>query len=97
MILKTKWLIVVVILASMAATFVLSNLAVQEKWDIRQQIAQAEQKLRRACADGANIVFTFLIFAPAEAIVLTTFWFVLLLKLFPAGKKCPSDPAKKLE
>ena len=85
--LRTKWLVALGIIASLACTYELSNLAVQTKWRIRQQIAVTEEEQEYATADGANLVFTAFLFAPVEATVMTGLWFVILLKLVPNRTK----------
>lgn len=73
--LKKRYVTVVAIALSLSFTYAFSNLAVVEKWKIRAQTAITERQQEAATADGANKVFTRLIFAPLEAVFLTGFWF----------------------
>ena len=63
--------------ASLVATYLLCNLAVQAKWETRWRIAQTEEEQRYATADGANLVFTAFIIGPFEAILYTSIWGVV--------------------
>jgi amino acid transporter len=87
MLLATFWrrksLLILGILISLAATYILCNISVQEKWDTRMQIAQTEEESKYATADGANIVFTVYITGPFEAILHTSFWGILGWKVWP--------------
>ena len=69
-----RWDLVVGTVVSLASTYTLSNLAVQEKWRIRNEIAVTAEELAYATADGANLVFTLFLIAPLEAILLTLLW-----------------------
>ena len=71
---KRRLDLVIGIAISLATTYALSNLAVQEKWRIRNKIATTAAEQAYATADGANIVFTLFFIAPIEAIVLTWLW-----------------------
>ena len=84
---RRRWELVLGVLLSLAATFALSNLVVSEKWEIRNQIAVTTAEQAYATADGANLVFTLLVFAPLEAIVLTTLWGVLGWRLWPRARR----------
>lgn len=75
------------ILFSLSATFVLSNMAVSEKWEIRREIAVTDDEMDRASADGANLAFTLLVFAPLEAVVFTTIWGVIGWRFGPRARK----------
>jgi hypothetical protein len=61
-------------LLSVSSTYLLSNLAVQTKWRIRNEIAVTDEERVYATADGANLVFTAFFFAPAEAVIYTLGW-----------------------
>ena len=74
---RRKSILVVGILLSLSATYVLCNAAVQEKWRIRFESAKTEQELERASADGANLVFTAILIAPLESVAYTTLWSVI--------------------
>ena len=74
---RRRSILVVGILLSLASTYFLCNAAVQEKWRIRFDNAKTEQELERASADGANLVFTALFFAPFESVAYTTLWSVV--------------------
>lgn len=62
------------VVASLVATYLLSNLAVQEKWETRYRIATTEEEHRYAAADGGNLVGALLIIGPFEAILYTSIW-----------------------
>lgn len=72
---RKRYVTVVAIAISLSFTYAFSNLAVLEKWKMRAQTAITEQQQEAAMADGANNVFTLIIFAPLEAVVFTWFWF----------------------
>ena len=74
---QRKSILVVGILLSLSATYLLCNVAVQEKWRIRFESAVTEQELEKASADGANLVFTAILIAPFESTVYTTLWSVI--------------------
>ena len=59
---------------SILATFMLSILAVDRKWSIRLSPEVTPQELEYATTDGANMAFTLLVFAPAEAVLFTLLW-----------------------
>jgi hypothetical protein len=61
-------------LASILATFVFSILAVERKWSIRLSEAVTPEELEYATTDGANMAFTLLFLAPAEAVFFTLVW-----------------------
>lgn len=44
---------------------------------MRFESAKTEQEFEQASADGANLVFTALFFAPFEAIAYTSVWSVI--------------------
>ena len=67
---------------SVVLTYAFSNLAIIEKWNIRQTAAVTEQQLEAATADGANKVFTLYLFAPVEAVFLTWFWYWMSRKVW---------------
>ena len=67
--------IIMAIITSLCLTYVLSNLAVIEKWDQRIEEAGTEEQLEAATADGANKVFTLYVFAPIEAAFFTGLWY----------------------
>ncbi|MDB5336352.1 MAG: hypothetical protein JWN70_1971 [Planctomycetaceae bacterium] len=71
----------VAVVGSLIATYQLGNLAVQKKWEIRNRTAVTEIEKVRATADGANLVFTAILIAPVQAVVLTFFgsWVGLIL------------------
>lgn len=70
-----RYITVIAIAISLISTYMLSNLAVIEKWNIRVQTAITEQQQEAAMADGANKVFTRIFFAPLGAVFVTWFWF----------------------
>ncbi len=71
----------VAVVVSLIATYQLGNLAVQKKWEIRNRTAVTEIEKVNATADGGNLVFTAILIAPVQAIVLTFFgaWLGLVL------------------
>ena len=79
-----RWDVIIGIGVSLATTYTLSNLAVQEKWRIRNEIAVTPEEVAYATADGANLVFTFLLIAPVEAIVLTWLWGLVGWRCWPS-------------
>jgi len=74
---QRRWILILGILLSLSATYFLCNFSVQEKWRIRFESAKTEQEIERASVDGANLVFTLLVFAPAEAVTYTGLWAVV--------------------
>jgi uncharacterized membrane protein len=85
--LKEKRIFVAGAVVSLVATYTLCNLAVQEKWQTRVEIAKTENQLEAATADGANTVFTAYLFAPLEAVLYTWFWGYIGRKAWPVLKK----------
>jgi hypothetical protein len=71
---KSKPLFLAGIIISILFTYVLCNLAVHEKWRIRNQVAVTEQEKEYATADGANLVFTAFAISPLEALGYTALW-----------------------
>lgn len=74
---RNKKLLVLGAIISLIATYTLCNLAVKEKWEVRNEMAQTTLEHEYATADGANLVFTAFFIAPFEAIVYTLFWSIL--------------------
>ena len=74
---QRRWVLVLGIVFSLSATYVLCNVAAQKKWDIRIENAKTDQELEAATADGANIVFTAFLFAPLESVTYTWLWSVV--------------------
>lgn len=72
---------------SLSVTYLLCNLAVQEKWHTRLELAKTETQLAAATRDGANLVFTAYISGPLEAMVYTWFWGSMGRKAWPILKK----------
>lgn len=62
------------IICSLIATFLLCNLAVDLKWKIRRATAITAFEKDRASNDGGNRIFTAILVAPLEAVILTAFW-----------------------
>lgn len=75
------------VLVSLALTYWLCNIAVQEKWRTRFEMAKTEQQIQVATTDGANIVFTAFFFGPLEAVLYTWFWGYIGRKAWPALRK----------
>lgn len=75
------------VLFSLVLTYALCNLAVQEKWRIRNEIAKTEIEQEYATADGANLVFTALIIGPFEAIAYTSIWGIIGWRCWPRLRK----------
>lgn len=71
---RKKSLLWVGVVASLVATYMLCNLAVQTKWETRWEIAKTKEEREYATADGANLVFTAFVFAPLEALLYTAVW-----------------------
>jgi hypothetical protein len=69
--------------ASLVATYLLCNMAVQERWKTRLEIAQTDEEKRYAMADGGNLVGTALVIAPFEAILYTSIWGVVGWRIWP--------------
>lgn len=80
----------VLALASVAGTYLLSVLACKRKWDLRvayvwekydlsnQYLAEPmPEEAQRAFVDGANLIFTGFVLAPAEALLATLFWYAV--------------------
>ena len=60
--------------ASLIVTYLLCVQATEVKWAIRTSTASLESDVEFASTDGANLVFTALVFAPIEAIFFTWLW-----------------------
>ena len=71
---EKKYLLIFGVVFSLLATYELSNLAVQKKWELRFKYAKTAIEKQKACADGANLVFNALLFAPIEAVFYTWFF-----------------------
>jgi hypothetical protein len=71
------------VVISLVLTYGLCNLAVWEKWDIRNEVARTKEEREYATADGANLVFTALLFAPCEAVLYTCLWGFVGRKVWP--------------
>jgi hypothetical protein len=84
---KEKRIFIAGVIISLVATYTLSNLAVQEKWQTRFEIAKTKEQLEVATADGANLVFTAILFAPLESVLYTWFWGYIGRKAWPIHKK----------
>ena len=67
-------LLFIAMLTSLVATYWLANLAVREKWNVRFETASTDAEIKRATTDGANLVFTALLVAPAQAVLSTALW-----------------------
>ena len=65
------------ILISLIATFFLRVSAVVEKWKIRGEIADTQEEIAYAGADGTNLVVETAFIAPFQAIVSTIFWSIV--------------------
>jgi MFS family permease len=87
MLAATYWhrrsVLIIGVLLSLVITYVLCNFSVQEKWRIRNEIAQTESEREYAQRDGANLVFTLLFIGPFEAIVYTSLWGAVGWRLWP--------------
>ena len=94
MIASTYWrrisVLVLGIALSLVSTYLLSNMAVAEKWRIRNEVAATEEQLSTATSDGANIVFTRFLFAPVEAVVFTAFWGIIGWRCSSVGRSTPN-------
>jgi len=84
---KEKRILIAGVVVSVVVTYALCNLAVQQKWQTRLEMAKTEKQLDAATADGANIVFTAYIFGPLEAILYTLFWGYIGRKAWPILQK----------
>ena len=71
---KSKPIFIIGIILSVLLTYALCNLAVKEKWLIRNRVAVTEQQKSYATSDGANLVFTAIAIAPLEALIYTALW-----------------------
>ncbi len=66
--------IIIGVIFSLILTFILSNLSVSRKWDLRMENAVTIQEKEQATGDGANKVFNLMFFSPIESILFTIFW-----------------------
>jgi len=82
-----KKLLVAGVIISLVATYTLCNFSVQEKWKVRNEIAQTNQEREFATADGANLVFTAFFIAPFEAILYTFIWGFLGWRVWPKVRR----------
>ena len=80
---RSKKLLFLGVIISLIATYSLCNISVQEKWKVRNEIAQTNMERKYATVDGANLVFSALFIGPFEAIIYTSIWGVLGWKLWP--------------
>jgi hypothetical protein len=91
MIISTFWhkksILIVGIFVSLISTYMLCNLSVQKKWDVRNEIAKTEKERAYAQADGANLVFTAIIIGPLESVLYTIIWGLLGWKMWPKYRK----------
>lgn len=71
------------VLASLVATYLLCNAAVQTKWKTRYEMAQTQAEMDYASNDGANLVFTAMITAPFESVMYTSIWGVVGWRMWP--------------
>jgi hypothetical protein len=69
-----RYVLVIAIILSLFTTYALCNISVQEKWKVRLELAQTEEQLEYATADGANLVFTAILIGPLEAVLYTSLW-----------------------
>lgn len=87
MLFATYWrrrsILILSILISLFSTYALCNISVEEKWRVRNEIAQTDAEREYATADGANLVFTLIFIGPFEAILYTSFWGVVGWRLWP--------------
>lgn len=88
---KNIKLLMVGIIISLITTYMLCNIATQEKWDTRNQLAQTEEERAYATADGANLVFTAFIIGPFESILYTSLWGILGWRIWPKIKASHED------
>ena len=72
-----KWILVMGIIISLLATFFLRVAAVDEKWNIRNEIADTPEEKTYAEADGANLIFETAFIAPFQAIVSVICWSII--------------------
>jgi len=84
---KEKRIFVAGVVISLVVTYALCNLAVEEKWRTRLEMAKTEKQIEAATADGANLVFTAYFFGPLEAALYTWFWGYIGRKAWPAIQK----------
>lgn len=84
---KQKRAIIAGVVMSVIVTYTLCNLAVQEKWKTRWEMAKTEKELEAASVDGANLVFTTYVSGPLEAAMHTWFWGYFGRKAWPFAKK----------
>lgn len=83
---RKKYILILGVLLSLTGTFTLCNLAVEKKWNDRLEMARTDVELDYATADGANLVFTLLVFAPFEAMLYTSFWGAIGWRYWPRIK-----------
>ena len=80
---RSKRLLIVGIIISLITTYTLCNISVQEKWKVRNEIAQTDAEREYATSDGANLVFTAFFIGPFEASIYTTAWGILGWRVWP--------------
>jgi hypothetical protein len=85
--LEEKPILLAGIAISIICTYVLCNLSVQQKWQIRNELAVTEAEREYAQTDGANIVFTAYFTGPFEAVLYTAFWGWVGWKVWPKIKQ----------
>ena len=81
--------LIVGVILSLVITYALCNFSVQEKWRIRNEVAQTDSERDYAQRDGANLVFTLVFIGPFEAVLYTTLWGVVGWRMWPRLRRKP--------
>ena len=84
---KKKGILIIGAVVSIISTYCLCNLSVQKKWQTRFEIAKTQEELDYASTDGANLVFTAFIIGPFEALLYTSLWGVVGVRVWPRTRK----------
>jgi hypothetical protein len=87
--------LIAAVLMSLVTTYALCNFSAQEKWRIRNAIAQTDAERMYATSDGANLVFTAFFIGPFEAVVYTSLWGIVGWGMWPRIRRTrkPNDQA----
>lgn len=71
---RSEKLLSLAIVCSLVSTYLFCNLAVDQQWNSRIASTSPSLEKQRAESDATYRVFTAILIAPLEAIVLTIFW-----------------------
>jgi hypothetical protein len=92
MILRLRWMMVLLLLVAIPMTYAVSVGAITRKWDLRFQAAKTDnEKSSVAASDGANLVFGAMFIGPFEALVYNAITFGIAAAVVAARKVKKND------